>query len=168
MKVLFTFNGLPHYYNFVLNKLNKINNLEIAVVIPNSDATGLGKGVHQTESDIKFKVYKLPTYKTYYKKFFFNGIKTVIEDFKPDAIVMVWPHNLALLFYPLFYLFLKRQKIKLIYKDIPFLLPKFKEGITGKNLIMLNEDLTPFKMTLKKRLYFFTFSIIRYLYYKLF
>ncbi len=168
MKVLFTFNGLPHYYNFVLNKLNKINNLEIAVVIPDNNVKGLGKGVHQSEEDIEFKVYKLPSIKTYYKKMFYDNIKNVIEEYKPDVIVMVWPHNLALLFYPLFYLYLKKKNIKLIYKDIPFLLPKFIEGITGKNLVMLNEDLTKFELTIKKRIYFFLFSIIRYFYYKLF
>lgn len=167
MKVLFTFNGLPHYYNFVLNKLNKINNLEVAVVIPGSDVKGLGKGVHQTESDVEFKVYKLPAYKTFYGKIFFKNIKNVIKEYSPDVIVMVWPHNLALLFYPLFYFYLRLKNIKLIYKDIPFLLPKFSEGITGKNLVMLNEDLTPFELTVKKRIYFFVFSIIRFLYYKL-
>lgn len=167
MKVLFTFNGLPHYYNFVLNKLNKINNLEIAVIIPNNENSAIGKGVHQTEENIEFKVFKLTAYKTYYKKLFFKGIKKVIDEFNPDAIVMVWPHNLALLFYPDFYFYLKTKKIKIIYKDIPFLLPKFKDGITGKNIVMLNEDLTPFKLTLKKRAYFFLFSVIRYLYYKL-
>ncbi len=167
MKVLFTFNGLPHYYNFVLNKLNNINNLEVAVITPDNDGGTLGKGVHQTEDNIEFKVFKLIAYKTYYKKVFFKNIKKVIDEYKPDALVMVWPHNLALLFYPSFYFYLKKKKIKIIYKDIPFLLPKFKDGITGKNIIMLNEDLTPFKLTLKKRLYFLLFSIIRYYYYKL-
>jgi glycosyltransferase involved in cell wall biosynthesis len=168
MKVLFTFSGLPHYYNFVLNKLNKINNLEVAVVIPDGDNKGLGKGVYQSESDIQFKVFKLPAYKTFYKKMFFKNFKSVIEKFKPDCIVMVWPYNLALLFYPMLYFYLKKKNIKLIYKDIPFLLPKFIDGLTSRNIVMLNEDLTPFKLTIKKRIYFFVFTLIRYFYYKLF
>ena len=33
MKVLFTFGGLPHYYNYVLNQLKDINNIEVHVLI---------------------------------------------------------------------------------------------------------------------------------------
>ncbi len=168
MKVLFTFNGLPHYYNFVLSRLNSIKNIDINVIIPDVANTTLGKGVHQSVEGIDFVVNKLPEYKTYYKKYFYKGFLNAIRDIKPEIIVFVWPYNLALLFFPWIFIYLKLKGVKLIYKDIPFLLPKFSDGLTGKNLVLLNEDLTPFNLTLSKRVYFIFFSVMRLVYYRFF
>ena len=48
MKVLFTFGGLPHYYNYVLSRLNNISGLEIVVIVPEAKSETIGKGVYQT------------------------------------------------------------------------------------------------------------------------
>lgn len=168
MKVLFTFNGLPHYYNFVLSRLNSIKNVNINVIIPDVANTTLGKGVHQSVEGIDFVVHKLPEYKTYYKKYFYKGFLSTVKHIKPEVIVFVWPYNLALLFFPWIFIYLKLKRIKLVYKDIPFLLPKFMNGLTGKNLSLLNEDLTPFKLTITKRVYFIFFSLMRLVYYRFF
>lgn len=33
MKELFTFGGLPHYHNVILNKLNNVENLENDIIV---------------------------------------------------------------------------------------------------------------------------------------
>ena len=72
MKVLFTFGGLPHYYNYVLSKLNTVKNLEIIVVVPASKGKTVGKGVYQDAEGINFNVYELEEYKAFYRKHFFK------------------------------------------------------------------------------------------------
>ena len=47
MKVLFTFGGLPHYYNYVLNKLNSVEGINVIVVIPGSKSKTMGEGVYE-------------------------------------------------------------------------------------------------------------------------
>jgi len=129
MKVLFTFGGLPHYYNNVLSRLNSVNNLEIAVVVPSGKGETLGKGVHQKAEGIDFKLYKLPEYRSFYGKPFFRNFNKVLRTEKPDAIVFIWPYILALLFKPLLLLKLKISGTKIIFKDIPFQLPKYNEAL---------------------------------------
>ena len=73
MKVLFTFGGLPHYYNYVLSKLNNVKNIEIVVIIPKLKSKTLGEGVHQNSEGINFKVIELEEYITFYGKYFFKG-----------------------------------------------------------------------------------------------
>ncbi len=168
MKVLFTFNGLPHYSNLVLSRLNNIKGLDIGVVIPESGVNTIGKGVYQSEEGINFSVFRLPEYKTFYGKFFYKNFITFIKSFKPDIIVFVWPYNLALLFFPWITVYLKSNGIKIIYKDIPFLLPKFSDGLTCKNFTLLDEDLKKFELTFSKRIYFMGFTVMRRIYYKFF
>ena len=44
MKVLFTFGGIPHYLNAMLNRL-QAKGIEITVVSPQKGNTTIGKGV---------------------------------------------------------------------------------------------------------------------------
>lgn len=129
MRVLFTFGGLPHYYNFVLNRLNEIKGVEIHVLIPDKKSDIIGKGVFQSESGIKFKVYKLPERKTWYGREFFTGFTRLISEVKPDIVVATWPYILGFVFLPFVLLQLKLNRIKLILKEIPFGIPKRKEAL---------------------------------------
>ncbi len=142
MKVLFTFYGLPHYYISVLNKLNSINSLEIVVVVPKDKGATLGKGVKLDNTNINFKVYYTEEYTTYYKKPFLKGLKTILSEEKPDIIVTLWPYILGFVFYPHLLLYCRLRKIKLAYKDIPFMVPKYNEAVnfyrSGK---FLDEDM---------------------------
>ncbi|MCX6150417.1 MAG: glycosyltransferase family 4 protein [Ignavibacteriales bacterium] len=127
MKILFTFGGLPHYYNSVLNRLNRIEGLEIVVVAPGNRGETLGEGVHQKNEGLEFRLIRLEEYKTFYGKPFFKGFTKVLKQEKPDAVVTIWPYVLAFVFNPYLHLLAALGKIKLIEKEIPFGVPKFKE-----------------------------------------
>lgn len=130
MKILFTFGGLPHYYNYVLSKINTVENLEIIVVVPTSKGKTFGKGVYQEAEGINFKVYELEEHKTFYRKYFLKDFTRIIEKENPEIIVTIWPYILAFIFNFSLWRKIRRRNIKLIYKQIPFKLPTFREGIS--------------------------------------
>jgi glycosyltransferase involved in cell wall biosynthesis len=129
MKVLFTFGGLPHYYNLVLNKLNKVENQEIVVIAPKSDGKTLGSGVHQSMKGIEFKVHFLEEYKTIWGKPFFKDFIKTIKQEKPDIIVTMWPYVLAFVYNPILLWQIKKLGIKLVLKEIPFNIPLFQDAL---------------------------------------
>lgn len=129
MKVLFIFGGLPHYYNYVLNRLNNTAGLDISVLVPQKKSEIIGKGVFQSESDITFEVYRLPEYITWYKREFFRGFIDLISKIKPDIIVATWPYILGFVFLPINLFNLKSKNIKLILKEIPFGIPKKNDAV---------------------------------------
>ena len=124
MRVLFIFGGLPHYYNFVLNKLNEINHIETHVLVPQKKSEIIGEGVFQSESDIKFNLYKLPERKVWYGREFFRGLNHLVAEIRPDIIVTTWPYILGFIFLPSVLFNLKLHRVKLILKEIPFGIPK--------------------------------------------
>ena len=137
MKVLFTLGGLPHYYNSVLNRLNRIGDLEIVVVAPNEKGKTIGKGVHQKKEGIEFRLIQLDEYTTFYKKPFLKGFSALLKEEKPDVIVTIWPYILAFIFVPKLNIRVLSGKIKLLLKEIPFGVPKLKNAIgyySNKNL----------------------------------
>ena len=141
MKVLFTFGGLPHYYNRILNRLNSIEDLEVIVVNPEKKSATIGEGVHQTKTDIQFKIIHLMEYKTYFGKLFFKNFKSVLEKEEPKIIVTIWPYVLGFFFNPILYMHIKRKNIKIIFKDIPFQLPKYENTINFyKNHELFTEE----------------------------
>ncbi len=129
MKILFTFGGLPHYYNLVLNRLNRIEGQEVVVIAPKMDGKTIGSGVHQSLDGIEFKVHFLEEYKTLWGKPFFKNFLETIEQERPDVIVTIWPYMLAFVYNPLLLWKIRRMGIKLILKEIPFNIPKFKEAL---------------------------------------
>ncbi len=129
MKILFTFGGLPHYYNLVLNRLNRIEGQEIVVIAPKSGGKTVGSGVHQTLDGIEFKVHFLEEYKTLWGKPFFKNFIETIEAERPDVIVTIWPYILAFVYNPMLLWKIRSMGIKLILKEIPFNIPKFKEAL---------------------------------------
>jgi len=129
MKVLFIAGGTPHYYNLVLNKLNRFPNVEVVMIAPKGAGNTVGAGVHQTQEGIEFKRYHLEEYKTYYGKIFFKNIEQVIDNEHPNIIISNWPYTLAWVFFPYLYWKLKRKGIKIISKEIPFQVPYYHEAI---------------------------------------
>ena len=145
MKILFTFSGLPHYYNLVLNRLNSMPGIEITTVIPENKSINIGKGVHQTTDEINFNYIKLREHRTFYGKTFFNDFDRTLEEVNPDILVTGWPYILGMLFNPILLTRIKSKKIKIIYKDIPFRIPKFRDTFSFKNLSYLDENLNEVK-----------------------
>ena len=102
--------GLPHYYNLVLNKLQRDFNVEISVVVPKGNGATLGAGVFESTNGIEFKVYFQEEYTTYYGKKFFRGLRELIKEEKPDILMVSWPYQVSFVFYPFWYLFLLSTK----------------------------------------------------------
>lgn len=135
MKVLFTFSGLPHYYNLILSRLNNVEGLEIVVVSPaKGSKQTIGQGVYQTKEGINFKTIFLEQYDSLYKKFF-KDFDQVLEEEKPDIVVTIFFFAYSFLYNRKVKQAMKRNNIKLIYKDIPFRLPLYKDAIKYYTLL---------------------------------
>ncbi len=123
------FSGLPHYYNLILSRLNNIKGLEIVVVAPKqNDGSSIGQGVHQTRDGINFRCHFLPQKKSLYK-FSFEGFEEVLEKEKPDIVVTIFYYAFSFLYDFRVRKKIKEHNIKLIYKDIPFRLPKYENAV---------------------------------------
>ncbi|HNR20477.1 MAG TPA: glycosyltransferase family 4 protein [Bacteroidia bacterium] len=127
MKVLFTFGGLVHYYNFVLNKLNSLHGLEVVVVTPPKKSKTFGEGVYQTKYGINFKHIELEEHETQNGYFRFKEMDKVLSVEKPDVVVVIEPYLRDLFYHIPTFFTLKKNGIKLILKDHPFRLLKFEE-----------------------------------------
>lgn len=130
MKILYLAGGLPHYYNLVLNKLQNEFNVEITAVVPKNHGATLGAGVHTSTEGIEFKVIFEEEYTTYYGKKFFKRVKQILKNEKPDLIMVNWPYQLALVFYPGLLYFLRKNKIAIISKEIPFQVPTYENALS--------------------------------------
>jgi len=152
MKILFLLNGPTHYFNAVLNRLNKTDGYEIVVIAPETKNSTVGKGVHLTNQGIKFKVDFSKEVKRLYNKVFFENFSEIIKIEKPDAIVFIWPYILELVFNPFLLINLKRKKIKIIFKEIPFQLQSFKEALTFKPFPFIDENYIQRGISLTERI----------------
>jgi glycosyltransferase involved in cell wall biosynthesis len=122
--------GLPHYYNLVLNKLQREMGVEVCVVVPASKGATLGAGVFESKDGIEFKVFYQEEYTTFYGKKFFRGLKELILQEKPDVLMVNWPYQASFVFYPGWYTFLRRNQVALVSKEIPFQVPHYNEAIS--------------------------------------
>ncbi len=167
MKVLFALNALTHYYNPILNKLDIVKDLDIVVITPKSNDSNVGKGVHQTDKGINFKVVYGNEVKRFYGKYFFKSFYEIIDKENPDIIIIIWPYILELVFNPILLLKLKKRKIKIIYKDIPFQLQRFNDAIRFRKFITYNEKLEVKGSNIQSRINNFFLALLRKLYYSL-
>ena len=132
------------------------------MVIPSENASTLGAGVHQTTEGIDFKFVRLPEYKTWYGKPFYKDIDKLLKEEKPDIIVTGWPYILGFTYGLSLRSLLKKLKIKLIYKDIPFNIPKFQESTRyykEQQLQLESKDKKKKKYTLAD---FFIYEVVKY------
>ncbi len=106
-----------------------MDNVEVILVAPQTVSKTVGSGVFQSEEGIDFQLIRLEEYTTYYGKAFFRNINQIIDTHQPNIIISSWPYQLAWLFYPLLYLKIRRNKIKLISKEIPFQVPYYQDAI---------------------------------------
>ena len=167
MKVLFTFGGLPHYYNPILNRLNRVVGVDIHVLVPKGKSDVLGKGVHQSTSGIEFTVHYLDEYKAYYGKNYFRGFIPFLKKEKPDIIVTGWPYVLGFILHPGTVLFFLRTKIKVILKEIPFQVPHFHTlRVFYKHGYFFTESDDSSAKIPKPRFYIYAFNaLLRKMYY---
>lgn len=119
MKVLYLANGLPHYFNLVLSKLNSGDDIEVVVVTPRGPGRNIGDGVFQSREGIDFRIVEL---REYANRLFagFRGLPGLLLTERPDVIV--FPEYLLLGFFlhPGLILARKMTGARLVQKSIPF------------------------------------------------
>ncbi len=113
--------ALPHYFKLILNKIVEGTGYEILMIKPAQKGQATGAAVKETTDNTLFRLVELEEYRTWYGKPFFKDIMPVLQEFRPDILVMTtWPYFFYLTINPLFYRKLKRMGMKLVARDIPF------------------------------------------------
>lgn len=123
MKVLFTFGGIPHYLNALLNKI-QAKGVEITVVSPQKGNTTIGKGVKMVEGGT-YRHLTTPEKKAFYGKSSFPALPRIIAEEKPDIVVMGWPYFLQIFFQPALRKAMKASGTRLVIREIPFQTPPY-------------------------------------------
>ena len=123
MKVLFTFGGIPHYLNAMLNKLHA-KGIEITVVTPQKGNATIGKGVKMVEGGT-YKHLTTPEKKMFYGKTAYPALPEIVLQEKPDIIVMGWPYFLQVFFQPRLRKAMKECGSRLVIREIPFQTPPY-------------------------------------------
>lgn len=140
MKVLFTFGGITHYLDALLNKLSE-KGLEIVTITPQNDNVTIGKGVKLVEAK-GYKNIALLEKKMWYGKSALLGLTNVVKEEQPDIIVLGWPYFLQIFFQPSLLAAIKSNETKLVIREIPFQTPPYN-GIRDyfKNNPMYDENM---------------------------
>ncbi|ADV42876.1 glycosyltransferase family 4 protein [Bacteroides helcogenes] len=123
MKVLFTFGGIPHYLNAMLNKLHA-KGIEITVITPQKGNATIGKGVKMVEGGT-YKHLTTPEKKMFYGKTAYPALPEIVLQEKPDIIVMGWPYFLQVFFQPRLRKAMKECGSRLVIREIPFQTPPY-------------------------------------------
>ena len=123
MKVLFTFGGMPHYLNAMLEKL-QAKGADITVVSPQKGNATIGKGVKMVEEGA-YRHLNTQEKKMYYGKSGFPALSDIIADERPDIVVLGWPYFLQVFFQPSLRRALKRCGARLVIREIPFQTPPY-------------------------------------------
>lgn len=123
MKVLFTFGGMPHYLNAMLEKL-QTKGANITVVSPQKGNATIGKGVKMVEEGA-YRHLNTQEKKMYYGKSGFPALPDIIADERPDIVVLGWPYFLQVFFQPSLRRALKRCDARLVIREIPFQTPPY-------------------------------------------
>lgn len=119
MKVLYLANGLPHYFNLVLSRLNAAPDMEIVVIAPKGPGRYIGDGVFQSRTGIAFRVVEL---REYANRYFigFRGLPWLLLRERPDVVVLPEYLLLGFFLHPGLVLAKKILGIRLMMKSIPF------------------------------------------------
>jgi glycosyltransferase involved in cell wall biosynthesis len=124
--VLYISNGLTHYYNLVLSRLNSAPGVELVAVVPTTNSARVGDGVYQTRDGINFRVIELEEsnsrlYAT------FEGLAGVLRAERPDAVIVIENYARAFMFDLPVVLAMAVIRAPLILKSIPFRYTTYEE-----------------------------------------
>ena len=165
MKILFILNGLTHYFNSVLNRINTTEDIEVIVIVPDSNNNSTGKGVYLSQKGIEFKVFSLKEEQRFYGKVFFKGFKEILESEKPNIVVIIWPYILELVFNRPLLTYLKKNNIKIVFKEIPFQLQSFSDALLFKDNHFIDENLNVSKNSIANKINNLFVALLRKYYY---
>lgn len=125
MKIFFINNGTTHYYNLVLNKLSRVKDLQLTVIVPDGTSSCIGEGVYQTRENILFRVIELPEYAMMGKIITFRGLASLLLKERPDAVIFADIYLYSFVLNVPVVAVTRLLGIKLIMKSIPFRLPTY-------------------------------------------
>jgi glycosyltransferase involved in cell wall biosynthesis len=128
MKVLFIANGLTHYYNFVLSRLNSEPGIEVVVIAPGGRGADIGEGVYQTKDGINFKVIELKETQRFGFYTAFEGLGGVLRQEMPDVVIVFQNYLMSFLVDLSVVMAMKQIRGSLILKSIPFRLLSYQEA----------------------------------------
>lgn len=142
MKILYTFGGIPPYFDAQLNKQVQ-KGMDIVVVIPKGKGNTLGKGVEVINANnTPYKIIRTDEKKSILKKSYFPSLPQVIKDENPDILVIGWPFFLQFFFQPSLRKALKSTHTKFVIREIPFRVPPFGQLFSYfKNNHFFDEDM---------------------------
>ncbi len=123
MKVLYTFGGMPHYLNALLNKVVS-KGAEVTVVMPDKGNATIGKGVKMVDGGSYKRVHSHES-KMWYGKMGFPCLPEIVWAEKPDIVVMGWPYFLQVALQPTLRKALNGCNTKLLIREIPFQTPPY-------------------------------------------
>lgn len=123
MKVLFTFGGIPHYLNALLNKLHE-KGIRITVVTPQKGNATIGKGVKMVEGGT-YKRLMTSEKKMFYGKSAYPTLPDIIRQEQPDIVVMGWPYFLQIFFQPRLRRAMRECEAQFVIREIPFQTPPY-------------------------------------------
>lgn len=123
MKVLFTFGGIPHYLDAMLNKLRE-KGVEITVVTPQKGNATIGKGVKMVEGGT-YKHLTTLEKKMFYGKSAYPALPEIVLQENPDIAVLGWPYFLQVFFQPRLRRAMKACGARLVIREIPFQTPPY-------------------------------------------
>lgn len=123
-------NGITHYFNLIMSKVNDQPGVEIIHLYPKEKSFAIGDGVLLTKEGANFQLVELEekmdarTGSLYYE-----GLSTVLEELKPDIIMAAETNIRSLMYDEQLKKIISDRHIKVILKSIPFRLKKYKEEI---------------------------------------
>lgn len=165
MKVIFLLNGLTHYFIPVLNHINRSTDIEVFVIVPKNKNTNVGNNVFLTQKGVEFSTYFLDEKKNLFGKTFFDNLLHTIKEIEPEIVVFSWPYVLELFFNFKLLKYLKKQRIKIGLKEIPFQIQSLIEAIRFKRTNFYDEELNYFNNSLFNRINNLFLALIRKYYY---
>jgi glycosyltransferase involved in cell wall biosynthesis len=132
-RVLFIFDGTPHYYNLVLSRLNSTPDFAVELIAPLDRSNAVGDGVYQTEDGANFPIHRLSA-KTIFRRFSsFEGLAQTLEKIRPDIVVVTQSHLPAFGVERSVRRVRKRLGFPVLLKTIPFMLPTYEECRDAKS-----------------------------------
>ena len=121
MKVLFTFGGVPHYLDALLNLMQQ-RGIDVTVVTPQKGNAIIGKGVKMVEGGSYRRIQTVEK-KMFYQKAGYPDLARILQEEQPDILVLGWPYFLQLAFCREVRTTIRKQRIKLVIREIPFQTP---------------------------------------------
>ncbi len=142
MKILYTFGGIPLYYDALLNKLVQ-KGVEVSVVIPPEKSDILGEGVKVIDSkETPYKIIYAEEKKSFLGKSCFPQLPGIIRQEKPDILIAGWPFFLQHFSQPALRGALKAMATKFVIREIPFRVPPYGKLLSYfKNKPIFDEDM---------------------------